>query len=70
MVTKDQLNELLIAAAKASLGYVYYETKIKYLKNKTICIDIYEKYAPPNRKFDKILEEYGVKAKLHKRKQA
>jgi hypothetical protein len=65
------VDDVLLAAAKAAYGYVYYETKLtrKKLKDNSwqIHIDIYEKYAKPSRKHSAILKEYGVKAVMHKR---
>ena len=72
MAEKDQLSyaeemdDVLMAAAKGALGYVYYETALDRTKGK-VRIDIYEKYAHPSREHAAILKEYGVEAKMHKR---
>jgi len=65
------MDDVLMAAAKAAHGYVYYETKLTRKKRKDnswqIRVDVYEKYAKPSRKHAAILKEYGVEAVMHKR---
>jgi hypothetical protein len=65
------LDDILMAAAKAAHGYVYYNTKLTRKKRKDnswqIRVDVYEKYAKPSRKHAAILKEYGVEAVMHRR---
>lgn len=65
------MDDVLMAAAKATQGYFYYETKLTRKKRKDnswqIRVDVYEKYAKPSRKHAAILKEYGVEVVMHKR---
>jgi hypothetical protein len=66
---KKARDDLLIAAAKSANGYVYYEIKVKYNgDSRPERIDIYEKYAAPNRKLASFLKERGIKCVVHPRK--
>lgn len=76
MVAKDSffdekdLDDILMAAAKAAYGYVDYEFKLKRTQDKNgswkVRIDVYEKYRRPSKKFAAILKEHGVEAKMHR----
>jgi hypothetical protein len=64
------MDDILMAAAQAAHGYVYYNTKLTRKKRKDnswqIRVDVYEKYAKPSRKHAAILNEYGVEAVKHR----
>jgi hypothetical protein len=68
---EEAMDDILMAAAQAAHGHVYYNTKLTRKKRKDnswqIRIDVYEKYAKPSRKHAAILKEYGVEAVMHRR---
>ena len=64
------IDKVLMAAARAAYGYVYYETRLKRIQCKDgswkARIDVYEKYKRPSRKSADILKEYGVETNMHR----
>ena len=67
----DARIEVLVSAAKAANGYVYYSTKYtsKVRKGGSFHeqIDIYEKYRRPNSKFSALLKKESVEVVFHPR---
>ncbi len=67
--------DMLLAAAKAAHGYVYYESESEYDgDSRPIRINIYERYQEPDPKFAAILPKYaailkkeGVEVVMHTR---
>ena len=53
--------DMLVEAAKAAHGYVYYESEVTYNGNsRPTRIILYERHYKPNPKFATILEKQGV----------
>ena len=64
---EKDLNDILMAAAQAAYGYIYYEFKMKLKDGSRIeRIDVYEKYQRPSKKSAAILKEYGIETKMHR----
>jgi hypothetical protein len=66
--SEKNTTHMLIEAAKAAHGYVYYEGKVVYDgDSRPKRIDVYEKYRKPNSKFATILKEQGIEWVVHTR---
>ncbi|MCK4830762.1 hypothetical protein KA005_84400 [bacterium] len=65
---KKATTDMLVAAAKAAHGYVYYESEVAYNgDSRPIRIILYEKHHKPDPKFATILKKQGVEVVVHTR---